>query len=162
MLAAVLAGFGFYNSRSSGTENDGKVVSAGNLAPLTLSEKFYDFGRISMADGNVARTIILSNNTSGDIFLKNMTTSCMCTVAYLLSREGAGSSKLGPFGMPGHGGPARAANELIRSGESRQVEVVFDPNAHGPAGLGTIERAVYFEDSSGNVAEFRFKGLVTP
>src|SRR3989338_1285615 len=42
------------------------------------------------------------------------------------------------------------------------LEVVFDPAAHGPAGVGRIERVVYVEHSAGDLLEFQISAMVTP
>ena len=70
--------------------------------------------------------------------------------------------ELGPYGMPGHGGFAPAINQIVASGEEITVKVIFDPAAHGPAGVGLIERAVYVENNSGKPVEIQFKAVVTP
>ena len=74
--------------------------------------------------------------------------------------KGDGSTK-GPFGMAGMG-YVPPANETIKPGESRIVRVVYDPNAHGPAGVGQIDRFVTLTDSSGGTLQFEIKALVTP
>ena len=127
---------------------------------LKALENSYDFGEISMAQGKVEKTFEISNVAGQDITLERVTTSCMCTVAYLGTTEG-GKEK-GPFGMIGHGGSVPKANEIIKSGESRKIRVVFDPNAHGPAGIGIINRVVMLEDSLGRVLELQIKAVVTP
>lgn len=133
---------------------------------LTALETFYDFGTISMKNGNVSKIFKINNSSAGDIRLTNVSTSCMCTAAYILKEDG---SKIGPFGMPGHGGntsmPGHGngkAGEIISAGESRDIEVVYDPNAHGPAGVGMISRSVYLKDENNNVLELKFKVNVTP
>jgi hypothetical protein len=132
--------------------------NAATKSQLTLSEDIYDLGTVFMSQGNISKKITLSNNTQEDIIVKKIFTSCMCTEAFIVSAKG----RKGPFGMPGHGQIVRDANETIKSGESREVEIIFDPNAHGPAGIGRVLRVVYFEDSLGNVAQFEFEGTVRP
>lgn len=132
------------------------VQPAQSLA-LIASETFYDFGTISMANGLVEHSFKVTNSSGKDIELKTVTTSCMCTKAYL---EG-GTSKKGPFGMPGMGS-IPPANEIIKAGESRDIKVVYDPNAHGPAGVGMIDRFVYLTDDSGGTLDLEIKALVTP
>lgn len=126
---------------------------------LVMSESFYDFGKISMKDGNVSKIFKVTNTGSEDIKVPSLYTSCMCTNAYILNADG---SKKGPFGMPGHGGAVAKANAIVKAGESMDIEVVYDPNAHGPAGVGTIERSVLLEDENKNMVEFKFKANVTP
>ena len=83
----------------------------------------------------------------------------MCTTSYIIRENG---SKSRPFGMPGHGGTVPKANEIVKAGKSLDIEVVFDPNAHGPAGVGFIERVVFLEDENKNIVEFKFRANVTP
>jgi hypothetical protein len=64
--------------------------------------------------------------------------------------------------MPGHGGFAPDINEIVPPQENRGVDVVFDPAAHGPAGVGRIERAVFIEDENSGMKTLTIKALVTP
>ena len=64
--------------------------------------------------------------------------------------------------MPGHGGVVQKANAIVRAGGSLDTEVVYDPNAHGPAGVGKINRFVFLTDTSGNALQIEIKALVTP
>jgi len=137
---------------------NGEDTSNNEDAFLTASETFYDFGSIQMKNGNVNRMFDITNNTSEDILIERVTTSCMCTVAYIID----GENKKGPFGMPGHGGPVPKPNYTIKAGETIQIEAVFDPNAHGPAGVGLIERVVRLEYTNGKIIDLTFKAIVTP
>ncbi len=110
-----------------------------------------------MAKGNVTHTFAVTNPTDKDILVKELVTSCMCTAAYIVE----GNSKIGPFGMTGMGF-APKANMLIKAGETRNIDVVYDPNAHGPAGVGSIERFVNLTDANGGTLELEIKALVTP
>ena len=125
---------------------------------LAVPETFYDFGNISMKDGVVSKEFTVSNPTDKNIALSKVFTSCMCTTALIVRPDG---SVNGPFGMPGHNA-VPPANEDIKAGESRVIRVVFDPNAHGPAGVGTIERFVTLAEDSGGSVLLGFKATVTP
>lgn len=133
----------------SGTQSQGALV-----AP----ETFYDFGTISMKDGNVTKEFQVSNPTSAAVKVSTVVTSCMCTKAFIV---GATGTVKGPFGMPGMG-YVPPANELIPGGETRIIKVVYDPNAHGPAGVGRIDRFITLTDDSGNVLRFEIVANVTP
>ena len=63
--------------------------------------------------------------------------------------------------MPGMG-RVPPANERIKAGESRIIRIVYDPNAHGPAGVGRIEREIYLEDDAGAQTILKFEATVTP
>ena len=125
---------------------------------LAAAETLYDFGTISMKNGNVEKMFEIMNPTDTDIALTSLTTSCMCTTAFIV-KDG---SRRGPFGMPGHGSSVPRANEVIPASGKLGVAVIFDPNAHGPAGVGTIDRFVYLEDETGGVLELEIKANVTP
>lgn len=53
-------------------------------------------------------------------------------------------------------------NQTINPGEEASVEVVFDPAAHGPAGVGQIQRTVTIENNTGKPLELGFSAVVTP
>lgn len=141
---------GSQSAISAGTQTAG-------TGALTAIETFYDFGTISMKNGLVNRVFTVVNSIGKDIELKTITTSCMCTAAYILG----GETEKGPFGMPGMGS-VPPANEMIKAGESRDIKVVYDPNAHGPAGVGMIDRFVYLVDAAGGTLDLEIKALVTP
>ena len=126
---------------------------------LVAPEVFYDFGTISMKNGNVTKEFTVTNPTAEAIALEQVFTSCMCTTAFIVRPDG---SARGPFGMPGHGGAVPPANESVGAGESRIIRVVYDPNAHGPAGVGRIDRFITLTDDSGTTLEYEIKANVTP
>ncbi|MFA6077174.1 MAG: DUF1573 domain-containing protein [Candidatus Paceibacterota bacterium] len=144
-------------------KNENKKISvesgqASAVLALKATETFYDFGTISMKNGDVSKTFKVTNETNTDVLIPSLTTSCMCTKAYFIESDGR---KKGPFGMPGMGVIPKL-NKTIKAGESADVEVVYDPNAHGPAGVGMINRFVYLEDTEGNKLQFEIKANVTP
>ncbi len=132
----------------------GQTAGAGALASVS---PFFNFGKISMAAGKVSHRYWIKNVSATPAGVTRLFTSCMCTEATLITHAG----KKGPFGMPGHG-PASRLEERLAPGESAQVEVVFDPAAHGPAGIGQTDRVVTIENGAGAVLELRFSALVTP
>lgn len=67
----------------------------------------------------------------------------------------------GPFGMPGHGA-IPTINEALEPGTEATIEVVFDPAAHGPAGVGKVNRVVTVETASGEALQLSFQATVTP
>ena len=147
------------DNKSLSAEGSEKYHLAKTSTALTALETFYDFGVISMKNGNVSKIFKVTNNSVQDIKVPSVTTSCMCTTAYILNENGERGR---PFGMPGHGGAVPKANAIVKAGESLNVEVKYDPNTHGPAGVGLIERSVFLEDENNNVIEFKFKVNVTP
>ncbi|MDP2655329.1 MAG: DUF1573 domain-containing protein [bacterium] len=150
-----------------GYAGKGGTTSQVNVAPgssstsksvLTAQEIFYDFGTISMKNGNVTKEFKVENTTGQDINVSTVLTSCMCTSAFIVLPDG---NIKGPFKMPGMG-YVPPANEIIKAGESRVIRVVYDPNAHGPAGVGRINRFVTLTDDSGGTVQLEIEALVTP
>lgn len=124
---------------------------------LSAEKKLFDFGTISMANGKVSHIFTVTNPTDKNINVKAVSTSCMCTSAYIESPSG----EKGPFGMQGMG-YLPPANEIIKAGESLNIKVVYDPNVHGPAGVGSIDRLIYLADESGGTLQLEIKAMVTP
>lgn len=148
-----------YAGKSATTASVQGASRNGAASALTASETFYDFGTISMKKGNVTKEFTITNSSADDVLVPSLVTSCMCTTAYIVRADG---STAGPFGMPGHSGMVPPANELIKAGESRTIRIVYDPNAHGPAGVGQIDRFVTLTDAKGGTLEIEVKALVTP
>ncbi len=136
-------------------QSQNAAVSNSVLAALETS---YDFGTVSMAKGKVTKLFKVDNSTLAPITVRKLYTSCMCTTASLVQ----GERRVGPFGMEGHGGPIPTINEELAAGETAQVEVTFDPAAHGPAGVGPITRNVFVETTDGKKLVFEIKARVTP
>ncbi|OHA91794.1 MAG: hypothetical protein A2758_01265 [Candidatus Zambryskibacteria bacterium RIFCSPHIGHO2_01_FULL_49_18] len=165
IIAAVLLVFvglfiwGYAGKGGTATSVQGVAGTSGaSKSALTAPEIFYDFGTISMKNGNVTKEFTVTNPTNQDITVSTMLTSCMCTTAFIVKPDG---STKGPFGMAGMG-YVPPANEIIKAEESRVIRVVYDPNAHGPAGVGRIDRFVMLTDSEGGTLELEIKALVTP
>lgn len=108
---------------------------------LEVKQNQYDFGEISMANGKVEYDFEIINKTQESTKIKKIYTSCMCTEAVVE----IGDKKFGPFGMPGHG-LIPSINQDIKTGDKFIVKAIFNPAAHGPAGLGRIERQIYIEE----------------
>ncbi len=151
-IIGILVLFGAVNINS----NDQSPKAFGP-AVLSASENSFDFGTVSMAAGLVKRDFLVKNAADKEIIISKIYTSCMCTEAVLKMN----GESFGPFGMPGHGAMPKL-NKKIGAGEEAVVEVIFDPAAHGPAGIGMIERVVYLESSSGLPLELKIKANVVP
>jgi len=129
------------------------------LIPSVLSAETdsYDFGPVPINGGLVRHSYILKNSTSEPVVISKMYTSCMCTEASIH----IGDEIFGPYGMPGHGFMP-SIDRILEPNTETSVDVVFDPAAHGPAGIGPIGRVVVVEDETGGRVEFRFNAVVTP
>lgn len=150
---SVWSGRGVAQKASSAVRTEAVLAGVGTLS---VPEKSYDFGTISMAKGKVSHAFKIKNTGSSPVTIKKVFTSCMCTTATLKTALGT----KGPFGMKGHAAVPEI-NTVIASGEEAEVEVVFDPAAHGPAGTGEIRRAVYVEtEGSNKPLELSFEAVV--
>lgn len=133
------------------------VAATRPAAALTAREAHFDFGQISMKAGKVSHNYWFRNESAGPVLLQRVYTSCMCTTATLVK----GARTIGSYGMPGHG-PLPDVNENLAPGEAAYVDAVFDPAAHGPAGLGPTERVVTIEHGAGKPLQFHFTANVRP
>jgi len=109
----------------------------------------FDWGDINIEGGNVDKTFKFKNEGDKDLIIKSAGTSCMCTTAEVKLPDGTLSPKFGMHEKIIWGG-------IVKPGEEFEVKVVFDPLAHGPQGVGPIQRTVFIETSSepnGNYAQ---------
>lgn len=166
MLYALIAisilaiGFGIYRSQQKAATPDAvpQVQAAVQPGALVAARPNHDFGTISMKAGDVSTTYRIKNEGDAPLALDKIYTSCMCTTATLVTASGR---KQGPFGMPGHG-PLKAVKGELAPGEVALLEVVFDPAAHGPSGIGRIERVVTVETKGARPLELWMVAMVRP
>lgn len=141
--------------RPDSTDNSYASIDL-SASAITANEYSFDFGEVSMAKGDVEHTFLIKNDSDEEVELGRLFTSCMCTTAELeLNGE-----VFGPYGMPGHG-PLPKLKRVMKPGEEARLRVIYDPAAHGPAGLGRAERAVYLENGRGAL-EVRIYATVIP
>jgi hypothetical protein len=124
---------------------------------LQAEQDSYDFGTISMKNGKVRTTFKIKNPTAETLTLTKLYTTCMCTEAKLTIN----SNSEGPFGMPGHGA-IPTFEQRLEPNQEGEIEVIYDPAAHGPSGVGRIERSVIVEGQGDKLATFNVKANVTP
>ncbi|MBI4205493.1 MAG: DUF1573 domain-containing protein [Betaproteobacteria bacterium] len=161
-FAVAVVAFGIFRSQENAARPRYDVqpqvaTTHANTGPLLSPAPFFDFGNISMAAGTVSHRFSIRNTGDSAVTINKMYTSCMCTVATLITPAG----RKGPFGMPGHG-VIPAIFETIPPGGSAQVDVVFDPAAHGPAGVGPTDRVVTIRSNESPPLALRFTAMVKP
>ena len=157
-LTVVSIGLGIFVSRGNIRESPQEAAPPPTASsPLSATQPAYTFGFVSMAAGNVSHRYAIRNGGTSAVTVTKIYTSCMCTTATLVTPRGS----KGPFGMPGHGPDASVA-ERIGPGEEAVVEVVFDPRAHGPSGLGLNERNVTLQSDAGPPLKLHFTAMVRP
>jgi hypothetical protein len=148
-IFAFMVAIGRPNGSKSGTASSGQ---------LNAVQANHDFGSISMKDGKVSNVYEIKNSSDKPLTITKIFTSCMCTTVELA----AGTQKAGPFGMQGHGGSIPDISVPLQPGETAEVEAVFDPAAHGSAGVGDIERSVFVSSQGNPGLELTFSATVRP
>ncbi len=109
---------------------------------VALDEESFDWGDIDIEAGDVMTGFHFKNEGEENLMIYGAETSCMCTTAYLELPDG---SKSPTFGM--HGNPEWSYE--LSPGEEFEVEVIYDPMAHGPNGVGPVKRLVRLDTSDG-------------
>ena len=109
----------------------------------------YNFGDVSVAKGTVSTTIDISNEGKGNLVIKNMKSSCMCTTTTLI-KDGVESPV---FGM--HSGPSNWM-QTIGPNEAAQLKIYYDPTAHREL-RGPVTRVItiYSNDPANSQNEVR-------
>ena len=154
LVVAVLVGVMFLGRSTKSampSETEITVKSA-----LTAPENMYDFGEIRMKDGKVAHLFKITNPTDKNLTAEYLSTSCMCTTAYIVDDK-----QSGPFGIGGHEFERQSEN-AVQAGRKQGDQGRLDPNAHGPAGVGPVQRYVTLTDSTAGKLQLEIKGLVKP
>jgi Protein of unknown function (DUF1573) len=155
-LAIAAVAFLAMGNRQSGGASPEQVASA--TGTLSAAQTFHDFGQVSMRDGKISYRYTVRNDSDAPALVEQIYTSCMCTEASLL----LGSERVGPFGMPGMGPPIPTINRVIPPGQQAVIVAEFDPNAHGPAGIGRNDRVVSVVMGERRVLQLGFTAFVTP
>ncbi|MBI4193015.1 MAG: DUF1573 domain-containing protein [Candidatus Colwellbacteria bacterium] len=135
---------------------EGEAMAA-ERGSFRVSDTAHDMGSVSMKNGTVSYTVALTNAGAKSAKISSMYTSCMCTTATLKTKSGTSPA----VGMPGHGAVPKL-DMTIEPNETAEVAVVFDPAAHGPTGIGPVERVIVIEPEGETPFEFGFKATVTP
>ncbi len=143
----------FVPAKNSETPND----NASSNGFLSAEETSFDFGNISMANGKISHTFRIKNTGTEPLKITKIYTSCMCTEATLIIKN----SQKGPFGMLSHGF-IPSISEQLNPGEEADVNVVFDPAAHGPAGLGKMQREISLENNGKSRLDLSISAQVAP
>ncbi len=115
----------------------------------------YDLGEVPIKGGIVTKEYEIKNTTDSDIELIRIVTSCMCTTASVK----AGDKETRFYAMEMGGDKNPFISLKIKKGETAKVTVRFDPAAHGPQGVGPVDRVVSLYFDTG-VKELTFKGVV--
>lgn len=138
--------FGFLTQKNASGEQSA-------TPQIKIEEKRYNFGKVSMANGIVKHIFPIKNTGGANLKISDITTSCMCTKAVFESN----GEKSPAFGMAGHGANPLFWSSELAPGQNANLEVSFDPNAHGPNATGSITRTVsLFSNDNGEKKKHDF------
>lgn len=141
VFAIVMIGAGFFLFSQNAENSNG----ARGTPKLSIAEKNYDFGKVSMAKGLARHEFIIKNDGDATLILTNLSTSCACTRVVLVN-----NGKRSPeFGMQEHGTNPLIWSDRMEPGASAIIEATFDPLAHGPDATGYITRTINVYSNTG-------------
>lgn len=149
----IIVGAALLFSKTSTKVNE---TSTSEILGLSASPENYELGNVPLDGGIVSRQYEVENTTDKALSLVKIATSCMCTTARL--KAGEDETRFFGMEMPGDNNPP--VKLKINPGEKAIVDVVFDPAAHGPQGVGPFDRIVWLYFSEG-IKELKFNGVVT-
>ena len=112
------------------------VAGAGTTpSGLQVSPEAYDFGPVKRMGGKVQTTFTLRNQGETALTIHRLWTSCPCTTATLVVAQ----RKSPEFHMlDSH----PDWSETLKSGDEATLLVSFDPNYHGPGGVGLQQKLI--------------------
>lgn len=153
ILVTVLVLFGGVFILSK-TTTGGQINGVSANAKLTADEKTFDWGEIAYSGPDATKTFTIKNTGTEILKLTNIKTSCACTKAQVVI-EGRSSPYFSMHTTSSWIGE-------IPPGKEASLTVIFDPDFHGPSGVGAVERIISMEtnDASNQKVEFFLKGVV--
>ncbi|PIR88808.1 MAG: hypothetical protein COU09_00310 [Candidatus Harrisonbacteria bacterium CG10_big_fil_rev_8_21_14_0_10_44_23] len=145
VVAVVLIGGAYFLVNGSSSTGD----VAKSASAISLDREIHDFGEIDIYGGLVTTDFTLTNEGSEDVVITAATTSCACTSGEI---DGA------LFGMHDQ----ISGDIVVPAGESKTLKAIYDPLAHGPSGVGLVNRILYLQTNSEvtPTVEARIRALV--
>lgn len=141
---------------TSGTNpNVDRFVNNVQAQGITINRESIDIGKVAYGGGIVSNSYEIKNTTDKMVKLRKIVTSCMCTKARV--KFGDKNTKFYAMEMNGDKNPI--IDYDFPAGATAQVEFNFDPAAHGPAGIGLIDRVITLYFDTGYI-ELKFNGEV--
>lgn len=110
-----------------------------------------NLGEVPYGGGIISKSFDIKNTSASTIKLRKITTSCMCTVA----KVKLGNKETKFYGMEMNGDLNPLLDFDLPARETAQVIFEFDPAAHGPQGIGAVDRVIMvFFDVGYKILEF--------
>ncbi len=135
LLAVVIAIGGYFLYAQRGV--DRSIPEPTGTPQIKIQPLSLDLGEVSVRGGTVTTLFDVKNVGDGELVIRDMETSCMCTEAALIvdGREGP------KFGMRGHGARPVGWSAKLAPDEQATLKIYYDPTVH--AGLrGPVTRVV--------------------
>ncbi|KKR62901.1 hypothetical protein A2210_00390 [Candidatus Woesebacteria bacterium RIFOXYA1_FULL_40_18] len=148
----LIVGLTFFISAKGAKE---RTLVTTEVLGVSANPANYDLGDVPIKGGIITKEYEIKNATDADMELIKIVTSCMCTTASVKAESG--ETRFFAMEMGGDKNPFISLK--VKKGETVKVTVKFDPAAHGPAGVGPIDRVVSLYFDTG-VKELTFKGVV--
>ena len=143
LLLASMALFMSFVFVACSSVSDEVIVSEESGVIELIGSDSHDWGDINIVGGDVSYVFSFQNSGEGDLIINTASTSCMCTSAEITLANGDQSPV---FGMHGNA----IWDAVVASGDEFEVNVVFDPMAHGLSATGPISRSVMLSTSDGD------------
>ncbi len=144
-VTVLLIGGGVYLSSRADTESQ---VGVDESVSVVVESSDHGWGDIGIDNGSVEHSFMIKNDGEATLKLFNVSTSCMCTNARLVS----GDVTSPEFGMHTKSGYVFE----VPSQETVQLSVVFDPAFHGPNGVGAITRQIKVQTNDPSQSDLLF------
>lgn len=122
---------------------------------ISATTESINIGQVSYGGGIIKKEFEIKNTTEKTMKLIKIVTSCMCTKTRV--KFGEKTTKFYAMEMNGDKNPI--INYDFPAGSTAKVEFDFDPAAHGPAGIGSIDRVITLYFDTG-YKELKFNGEV--
>jgi hypothetical protein len=159
VLAAIIIGVAVLASKptsgNTGSIGGDRFINNVVAQGISAAPESIDIGKVAYRGGIVSKEYEIKNTTGAAMKLRKIITSCACTKARVVI--GDKSTKFYSMEMSGDKNPI--IDYDFPAGATAKVEFQFDPTAHGPAGIGLIDRVITLYFDAG-FKELKFNGEV--
>jgi len=155
-IALALGAYWIYtqNAPSEVERSTVSTAGAGGAPKISITPAVQNLGSVSTSQGTVSTLFAIENTGKGDLVIRDMETSCMCTEAAVVIGDHEGPR----FGMRGHGQRPLGWSATLKPSERALLKVYYDPTAHGDL-RGPVTRIVriYSNDPTQSYVDVRIE-----
>lgn len=154
LLVIIALGAGAYLIYTQTALREADRAVTGGVPKISITPAVRNLGDVSASKGTVSTLFAIGNEGDGDLVIRDMETSCMCTEAALVIGDREGPR----FGMRGHGQRPVGWSATLKPGEQATLKVYYDPTVHGDL-RGPITRLVrvYSNDPTQSYVDVRIE-----